>query len=240
MIIDGVVHCLFEQSGTFKNEFIKLGIKAFDYDIQNDFGETDYQIDVFTEIENAYDGQASIFDNIDISDLVLAFFPCTRFESGIPLNFRGEASQMKGWNDLNKLENSMQLHEELHRLYILICKLFSISLKGGWRMVVENPYTQPHYLTSYFPIKPSLIIKDRHAEGDYYKKPTQFWFINCEPEQNIVFSPIKSVPLMTISNCSYRIDSDISRQVMRSMMHPQFADRFIKSYILTKDDHLWQ
>ena len=33
------VHCLFEQSGTFKNEFIKLGIPAEDYDIQNNFGE---------------------------------------------------------------------------------------------------------------------------------------------------------------------------------------------------------
>jgi hypothetical protein len=34
-------HCFFEQSGTFKNEFIKLGIPAEDYDIQNNFGETD-------------------------------------------------------------------------------------------------------------------------------------------------------------------------------------------------------
>jgi len=45
------VHCLFEQSGTFKNEFKKLGYEAFDYDIQNEFGETDYQIDLFKEIE---------------------------------------------------------------------------------------------------------------------------------------------------------------------------------------------
>ena len=44
------VHCLFEQSGTFKNEFRKLGIEAYDYDILNDFGETDYQIDLFSEI----------------------------------------------------------------------------------------------------------------------------------------------------------------------------------------------
>lgn len=32
-------HCLFEQSGTFKNEFKKLGIEAFDYDILNDYGQ---------------------------------------------------------------------------------------------------------------------------------------------------------------------------------------------------------
>jgi hypothetical protein len=40
MEIKGKVYCLFEQSGTFKNEFIKLGIPAEDYDIQNNFGET--------------------------------------------------------------------------------------------------------------------------------------------------------------------------------------------------------
>lgn len=51
-----VAHCLFEQSGTFKNEFRKLGIEAYDYDILNEFGETDYQIDLFGEIEQAYSG----------------------------------------------------------------------------------------------------------------------------------------------------------------------------------------
>ena len=51
-------HCLFEQSGTFKNEFKKLGINSYDYDILNDFGETDFQIDLFSEIEKAYGGGA--------------------------------------------------------------------------------------------------------------------------------------------------------------------------------------
>lgn len=44
------VHCLFEQSGTFKNEFRNLGINAYDYDIQNEFNQTDYVIDLFKEI----------------------------------------------------------------------------------------------------------------------------------------------------------------------------------------------
>lgn len=50
------VHCLFEQSGTLKNEFKKLGHEAYDYDILNDFGETDYVIDIFHEIETAFEG----------------------------------------------------------------------------------------------------------------------------------------------------------------------------------------
>lgn len=44
------VFCLFEQSGTFKKEFRKLGIDAEDYDIQNDFGETEHICDLFAEI----------------------------------------------------------------------------------------------------------------------------------------------------------------------------------------------
>ena len=41
------IHCLFEQSGTFKNEFKKLGFEAYDYDILDDFGQTDYKINLF-------------------------------------------------------------------------------------------------------------------------------------------------------------------------------------------------
>lgn len=44
-------HCLFEQSGTFKNVLKEMGYEAYDYDILNDFNETDYQIDLFAEEE---------------------------------------------------------------------------------------------------------------------------------------------------------------------------------------------
>ena len=51
-----IIHCLFEQSGTFKNEAKKLGFDSYDYDILNDFGETDYVIDLFSGIEKCYEG----------------------------------------------------------------------------------------------------------------------------------------------------------------------------------------
>lgn len=43
-------HCLFEQSGTFKNEFLRLGIPAEDYDILDMFGQTDHIIDLYGQI----------------------------------------------------------------------------------------------------------------------------------------------------------------------------------------------
>lgn len=79
MKINGKVHCFFEQSGTFKREFIKLGIPAEDYDIQNNFGETDHVTDLFKAIEDAYDGKPSLFDDVTKDDLIMAFFPCIYF-----------------------------------------------------------------------------------------------------------------------------------------------------------------
>ena len=58
-------HCFFEQSGTFKNEFKKLGIEAEDYDILNDFGETDNVVDLMKEIAYAYYlDEKTVFDYI--------------------------------------------------------------------------------------------------------------------------------------------------------------------------------
>ena len=55
MEIKGTVHLLFEQSAVFTSEFRKLGYKAYCYDIQNQFGKTDFVIDLFAEIDKAYD-----------------------------------------------------------------------------------------------------------------------------------------------------------------------------------------
>ena len=222
-------YCLFEQSGTYKNEFIKLGIPAKDYDICNDFGETDYQIDLFNEIDRAFDNESSIFDEITPDDVIVAFFPCTRFECKIPLAFRGQTYQQTNWTDEQKLEYSMKLHDELHDLYQRLCKLCLVCIRGGYRMIVENPYTQPHYLTSFFPLKPRIIDKDRQDNGDYYKKPTQFFIIGFEPEDNLVFEPLEYVP--TYRHDSVSPQDGKSRAVMRSLMHPQYARRFILRYL---------
>ena len=52
-----IAHCFFEQSGTFRDCFRELGIQAYDYDILNDYGKTDYQIDLFAEIEKSFGGE---------------------------------------------------------------------------------------------------------------------------------------------------------------------------------------
>lgn len=47
MEVKGKAHLLFEQSGTFRDEFIKFGIPAECYDIQDYYGKTDHVCDLF-------------------------------------------------------------------------------------------------------------------------------------------------------------------------------------------------
>lgn len=222
-------HLLFEQSGTFKNAFKKNGVEAFDYDILNDFGETDFQVDLFGEIQKAYDGGQSVFDNIEKEDVCFAFFPCTRFEDQINLAFLGEQYQMKKYDDKKKLEVCIKLHRERSTLYEKICQLAIVCIEKGIRIVIENPYSAQHYLKQYWCIKPKVIDTDRTVEGDYYKKPTQYWFINFEPKNNFLFEPIEYVETRRIND---ETSKEHPRHVLRSMIHPQYADRFIRRFIL--------
>ena len=122
MEIKGKVHCFFEQSGTFKNEFIKLGIPAEDYDIQNNFGEVDHQIDLFAEI-------------------------------------------------------------------------------------------------------------NRQRRGDYYKKPTQYWFVGCEMTHGQTYQiPEKT---MTIRTSKSGLKAGLCSED-RSMISPDYARNFICDFILGK------
>lgn len=221
-------HCLFEQSGTFKNEFKKLGIEAYDYDILNDYGETDYQIDLYEEIRGGYEGKPSIFDTFKPDDVILAFFPCTRFEAQILLWFWGKALQQKKQSDIQKLESDLKLHEELHQNYELITKLAIIVLRKGLRLVFENPAGEQHYLTRYWCLKPAIIDRNRRENGDYMTKPTQYWFIGFEPKHNLVFEPIDYV--------EYRTHNAMTASKRRSEIHPQYARRFIRQYILDESE----
>ena len=207
-----------------------MGIEAFDYDILNNYGQTDFVVDLYAEIEKAYDEKPSIFDNMKPTDLILAFFPCTRFEAQIIINFRGESGGFKNWTDIQKLEYDLQAHKELSHNYALITKLAIVVLKKGLRMVFENPMTEQHYLTRYWCLKPAVKDYNRRENGDYMIKPTQYWFIGFEPKFNLVFEPIDYVEFRL--HAKMRAKDGRSAQERRSEISPQYANRFIRQYLI--------
>lgn len=218
-----ICHCLFEQSGTFKNEFRKLGFTAYDYDIRDDFRQTDYRIDLFREINNAYVHSRSIFDRFKKEDLVLAFFPCVRFSKQISMHIRGYAYGVRDWSDDRKLEYSMHLVEEVSDMYNLLCKLFIICITRGLMLIVENPSEGDAFLNRYFPIPPTIVDMDRRKFGDKFKKPTQYWFINLKPKNNINFEI-----------CEPKNGGWVTLQptIERSMIDSDYANRFIRDFIV--------
>lgn len=232
MEIKGSAHCFFEQSGTFKNEFIKLGIPAYDYDIQNNFGQTDFVMDLFAEIENCYRGGASVFDSISCDDIIIAFFPCIYFCA---------ASQMLfSWGDANYRKLTYRertdaiLERSKHReyFYSLAIKMLTIAKERGLRLVMENPWSEQTYLKANFLLPPQLIDMNRRLRGDFFQKPTAYWFINCKPTNGFTqfTNTIKKTHLTSKQSKKAGLCSE-----ERSMMAPEYARNFICDFLLGKE-----
>lgn len=233
MEIKGKVHCLFEQSGTFKNEFKKLGYEAYDYDIQNNFGETDYQIDIFSEIEKAYGGQESIFDKMTKDDLILAFFPCIYFTGSVnPCYFMLENQNYKNLTLDEKLKKILERAKDRSYFYELIIKLVGTCLLRNIRLVIENPYSTLHYLHNNFFKHPSIIDKNRMLRGDYFVKPTGYWFFNCEPTFGMSYQNDKKKK--SVWGCKSAPKAGLCSEE-RSLISPDYARNFICDFILGKE-----
>lgn len=229
MRINGKVYCLFEQSGTFKNEFLKLGIMAEDYDIQNQYGETDYQLDIFREIDAYYLKNANIFEHISQDDLVLAFFPCIYFCENNRLMFTGKHMLQRNLNDTQLLQNIINRANKRHGFYILLLKLFGIMIDRKIRFICENPYSTQSYLYCNIPYEPAIIEKNRQLRGDYYRKPTQYWFINCTPSNLTTKEKTKNLKIVGKVNGETK-GGTCNRE--RSEMSPNYARNFILDNIL--------
>lgn len=236
MEIKGKVHCFFEQSGTFKKEFIKLGFQAEDYDIQNNFGETDHVIDLFSEIEKAYDSQLSVFDQIrggQGGDLVFAFFPCIYFCAMSQLLFSFSKDQMnyRGMDIHQRTDAILERSHNREKFYNILIKLVSVAMDRNIRLIIENPWTPPQYLESNFVLKPTIIDKNRMLRGDYYKKPTAYWFVNCEPTRGLTEQHDKSQKI--IKESKKGSEAGVCSED-RSMISPDYARNFICDFIIGK------
>lgn len=232
MEIKGKVHLMFEQSGTFKNEFIKLGIPSEDYDIQNNFGQTDHVVDLFAEIEKAYDGKGSVFDSITKDDLIMAFFPCIYFESMQANYYQMRCNNLYCKSKNEQYEIVLERIGKREKFYSLLYKFFAVCDFRQIRMILENPATQPHYLlypANFIPY--TFVDMDRRKRGDYFKKPTAYWFFNCEPTNGKSFQKPKETKV--IMNCKQGKESGICSEE-RSLISQDYARNFICDFIIGK------
>lgn len=222
MIFDKV-HILFEQSGTFKKVFTAYGYNVTEYDIEKT-ESVDLRTNIFTEIDLEFNNKSnSIFSNINENDLVFAFFPCTYFSDQSQLLSRGDNFGQKSWSEKQKLEYSMKQANKRSKFFNYLCKLCIIAIDRGFKLIIENPYGKINFLKWYFPIRPELIITDRRSYGDYFKKPTQFFFVNCVPEFKLFQGADKT---------KFTLNRVVDKKgIDRSLISPAFAENFCKQFI---------
>lgn len=237
MEIKGKVHCFFEQSGTFKNEFKKLGISAEDYDIQDNFGETDHVVDLFAEIEKAYDGKSSLFDHITKDDFILAFFPCTYFSCLSAIWFSLTQKNHKKWSLEQICQDVLERNKNRYKFFELLNKFCFIALNREIRMVFENPWSENHFLKFGFLKPPTIVDVDRTRRGDFFVKPTAYWFWNCEPTNGMSFQQPKKTKSILWSRPSK--EKGLCSEE-RSMISPDYARNFICDFILGKKQDIGQ
>lgn len=234
MEIKGKVHCFFEQSGTFKNEFIKLGIPAEDYDIQNNFGQTDNVIDLFAEIEKAYDGKQSLFDKIKTDDLIFAFFPCIHFCDAKIMMFKAYSIFMKKWSWDKIMTRNVEAETERHIFFTLLLKLVSVCARRDIRLIIENPWNDSGmtYLQNNFP-DPTIIDRNRAMRGDYFVKPTAYWFFGCTNTIGYSYQENKHPKIVYKCHGKKQITGQCDEQ--RSLISPDYARNFICDFIIGKE-----
>lgn len=237
MEIKGKVHCFFEQSGTFKNEFIKLGIPAEDYDIQDNFGQTDHVIDLFAKIEKAYGGMASLFDNITKDDLIIAFFPCVYFSCLSSLWFRLDHHDYKNWELKKRFDYMLDRSQKRTKFFETLYKFVFVILDKGLRMVIENSWSENHLLKFGFLKPPTLVDNNRRLRGDCFVKPTAYWFWNCENTYGESFQEPKEKKVKDDARKS-PVAGMCSEE--RSMISPDYARNFICDFILGKKQDIGQ
>lgn len=218
------VHCLFEQSGTFKDAFRKLGYTAYDYDfIETEY--VDYKLNILDDIINKNVGlESTIMNNVKEDDLIIAFFPCTYFSDQSMINSRGDSYGMVKWDLEKKLYNSISLMSSREHYYKCLCLLCIMAIEKKTKLIIENPDGKCNFLKQFFPVKNKIVIKDRRVYGDVFKKRTQFFFINCEPEFHLINEVAINEKETKVIEKEHGFE--------RSKITPAFAENFIKAFIL--------
>ncbi len=100
-------------------------------------------------------------------------------------------------------------------------------------MVIENPAGPNGFITTgqNF-IAPTFIDKNRLLRGDYFKKPTAYWFINCEMTHGMTIQKDKKQRI--VDRAKPAKEAGLCSEE-RSMLSPDYARNFICDFILGKE-----
>lgn len=170
-------------------------------------------------------------------DLIMAFFPCIYFCEANTRLFRFEDMTNKYRTHEQAVADMLERSRNRQHFFELALKFFCVCETKGLRLIVENPYSPIHYLVQYFPYRAKIIDRNRRLRGDYFTKPTQFFFVNCEPTHGQTIYADKKE--MTVWGAKGSKQAGLCSEE-RSMISPDYARNFIHDFILGKPQKMSQ
>ena len=171
-------------------------------------------------------------------DLILAFFPCIYFEPMSCMYFSCDSLNNKHKAKHERIQDAIERLQKRNLFHTLLYKLCYITEHDKLRLIIENPASQPNYLfyTQNF-FKPTIIDKNRMLRGDYFVKPTAYWFFNFKPTHGFTWQNDKKQRI--INDCRSAPKAGLCSEE-RSMISPDYARNFICDFIIGKRQNIGQ
>lgn len=179
-----------------------------------------------------------MFDNITKDDLIVAFFPCIYFCAMSQMAFTLGYTNYRKMEDYEKIKAILKREENRSKFYKLMLMFIGVCLKNGFRMVMENPWSEQTYLKANAPKAPDVVDMDRTRRGDCMVKPTAFWFWNCKNENGFTYQPYQG-KTKTILNTKGSSKAGICSED-RSMISSDYARNWICDFIIGKKQNIGQ
>ena len=168
----------------------------------------------------------------------MAFFPCIYFTGFTnPCYYTLENQNYKHLTTEEKFNAMIDRSDKRNTFYKLLLKMVGVCTTRNLRLVIENPFSTLHYLHNNFLKEPTIIDKDRTRRGDYFKKPTGYWFFNCVPTYGQSYqSPKKRMRVWDAKSAGF---AGLCSEEC-SMISPDYARNFICDFILGKEQQTQQ
>lgn len=178
-----------------------------------------------------------MFDNIIKDDLIVSFFPCIYFSCLSSLWYSITQIDYKKWPTKKIVNNIIERNKKRSNYFEILNKFCAVCIEKNLRMIFENPWSENHFLKFGFLKPPSIIDTDRTRRGDFFVKPTAYWFWNCEPTTGTSFQYNRKTKTIL---CSKQAKDPGMCSEERSLISSDYARNFICDFILGKKQDIGQ
>ena len=140
----------------------------------------------------------------------------------------------------NKWTTLRKYSQERFHLYDLALKMFAVCQIRGIRMIMENPWHPTNFTNHFWFARVTMIDKNRTLRGDYFRKPTGYWFVCCTPTHGETYQPTPNdkVKTITAGSCSLRTKKKNRDLMDRNELDKRYLDHKSKSGICDEDRSL--